>query len=225
MITINEKINAFIKSFYKPVDETLYELRKENEESGIPLIMRETESFLSFVLSLVQPKQILEIGTAYGYSALFFARSLPGAKITTIERSQKMITVASTNFDQFQGGERIDFRKGDAFEILDSMIEENKTKKTPYLFDFVFIDAGKSHYKDFFEKAEKLCNPDAIIVCDNILMHGWILVDDSFEGVKRYKTNIKYMRRFIEYIKGRADLTVSFLRIGDGLAIIKLQHE
>ncbi|HHW95235.1 MAG TPA: O-methyltransferase [Mogibacterium sp.] len=224
MSTFNEQVTAFIESYYKPLDEKLDELRKENEEKGIPIILKETESFLSLILSLIRPGQILEIGTAYGYSALFFARSLPESKITTIERSQKMIQVASANFENFQGGERIDFRTGDATEILDQMIQENAIKTSPCFYDFVFIDAGKSHYKEFFDKAEKLCNPGAIIVCDNILMHGWI-VDSSFEGFKRHRTNIKYMKKFIEYIKERADLTVSLLSSGDGLAIIRLNNE
>ena len=90
-------------------------------------------------------------------------------------------------------------------------------------FDFIFIDAGKSHYRDFFDRAELLAAPGALIVCDNILMHGWT-VDRSYEGAKRHRTNVKYMRQFIEYISKRKDLTVSLLSSGDGLAVIRL-HE
>ena len=90
-------------------------------------------------------------------------------------------------------------------------------------FDFIFIDAGKSHYRDFFDRAEQLAAPGALIVCDNILMHGWT-VDRSYEGARRHRTNVKYMRQFIEYINTREDLTVSLLSSGDGLAVIRL-HE
>jgi predicted O-methyltransferase YrrM len=187
----------------------------------VPLILKETESFLSLLLELTQPQHILEIGTAYGYSALFFAKKRPDARITTIDRNEHMIPVASENFASRQEGSRIDFRIGDADKVLDEMIEEHQSGVNPELFDFIFIDAGKSHYREFFDRAEKLASPGALIVCDNILMHGWT-VDRSYQGAKRHRTNVKYMRMFIDYINEREDLTVSLLSSGDGLAVIRL---
>ena len=220
----NEKVTDFISSHYAPLDEQLGSFREYNEENNVPLILRETESFLSLLLELSHPRRILEIGTAYGYSALFFARKVPDAFITTIDRNPHMIPVASSIFEDWVEGSRIDFRTGDAQQVLDEMISEKEAdpKKTPP-FDFIFIDAGKSHYRDFFDKAEQLAAPGALIVCDNILMHGWT-VDRSYEGAKRHRTNVKYMRQFIDYISGRKDLTVSLLSSGDGLAVIRL-HE
>jgi len=218
----NDKVTEYINSYYKPIDKELGEFRLRNEENGVPLILKETENFLAFLLNVIKPQHILEIGTAYGYSAIFFARLLPEAKITTIDRGQRMIPVAETTFNEWPEGERIDFITGDAREVLDDLIAKNKDNPNPY--DFVFIDAGKSHYKEFFDRAEQLCKPGAVIVCDNILMRGWI-VDRSYEGGKRHRTNIKYMKQFIEYINGREDLTVSLLSSGDGLAVIKLNDK
>lgn len=218
----NDKVTEYLNSFYRPVDDELGAFRIENEENSVPLILKETESFLSFLLAQLKPEHILEIGTAYGYSSLFFARSLPETRITTIDRGQRMIPIAKDNFEKWPEGQRIDFRTGDAVEILDQMIEEHSSGQLDS-FDFVFIDAGKSHYKEFFDRAEKLCKAGAVIVCDNILMRGWI-VDRSYEGGKRHRTNIKYMKQFIEYIYSREDLEVSLLSSGDGLALIKL-HE
>ena len=220
----SEKVTDFISSHYTPLDDQLRSFREYNEENSVPLILKETESFLSLLLELVQPRRILEIGTAYGYSALFFARKVPDAFITTIDRNPHMIPVASSIFEDWVEGSRIDFRTGDAQQVLDEMISEKEADplKTPP-FDFIFIDAGKSHYRDFFDKAEQLAAPGALIVCDNILMHGWT-VDRSYEGAKRHRTNVKYMRQFIDYISGRKDLTVSLLSSGDGLAVIRL-HE
>ena len=221
----NDKVTEYIGSHYSALDEDLSSFREFNEENNVPLILRETETFLSFILELLQPENILEIGTAYGYSALFFARKLPDAHVTTIDRNEHMIPVASQNFADRPEGSRIDFRTGDAESILDEMIEEksdNGRVKDP--FDFIFIDAGKSHYRDFFDRAEQLAKPGAVIICDNILMHGWT-VDRSYEGAKRHRTNVKYMRQFIDYINGRNDLTVSLLSSGDGLALIRLNNE
>ncbi len=216
----NDKVTEYLDSYYKPLDDEMSAFRARNEENGVPLILRETESYLSMMLKVLKPRHILEIGTAYGYSAIFFARSCPDARITTIDRGQRMIPIATKNFEEWPEGERIDFRTGDAREILDELVANRDNDE---LYDFVFIDAGKSHYKEFFDRAEQLCKPGAVIVCDNILMRGWI-VDRSYEGGKRHRTNIKYMKQFIEYINGREDLTVSMLSSGDGLAVIKLDE-
>lgn len=217
----NDKITEYLDSYYKPLDDDLAAFRARNEENGVPLILRETESYLAMMLKVLKPRHILEIGTAYGYSAIFFARSCPEARVTTIDRGQRMIPIATKNFEEWPEGERIDFRTGDAREILDLMIEDAKTNPDPY--DFIFIDAGKSHYKEFFDRAVQLAAPGTVVVCDNILMRGWI-VDRSYEGGKRHRTNIKYMKQFIEYINEREDLTVSMLSSGDGLAVIKLDE-
>ena len=220
----NEKVTDYISSHYTPLDEQLGSFREYNEENNVPLILRETESFLSLLLELTHPRRILEIGTAYGYSALFFARKVPDAVVTTIDRNPHMIPVASSYFEDWEEGSRIDFRTGDAEQVLDEMISERRSSSQNILpFDFIFIDAGKSHYRDFFDRAEQLAAPGALIVCDNILMHGWT-VDRSYEGARRHRTNVKYMRQFIEYISKREDLTVSLLSSGDGLAVIRL-HE
>ena len=218
----SDKVTEYLSSHYRPLDEDLAEFRRYNEENNVPLILRETESLLSLLIEMVRPHRILEIGTAYGYSALFFARRAPEARVTTIERSEHMIPIAASTFEDWPEGSRIDFRTGDAGAILEEMTEEMRMDPDglpPY--NLVFIDAGKSHYKEFFDRAEQLARPGALIVCDNILMHGWT-VDRSYDGAKRHRTNVKYMRQFIEYISEREDLTVSLLSSGDGLAVIRL---
>lgn len=219
----NDKVTEYLDSYYKSYDDELANFRARNEDNAVPLILRETESFLSMLLKILKPKKILEIGTAYGYSAVFFAKSCPDASVTTIDRGQRMIPIAEENFSNMPEGERITFLTGDAREVLDKMIEDFDSDENTDKFDFVFIDAGKSHYKEFFDRAEKLCKSGSVIVCDNILMRGWI-VDRSYEGGKRHRTNIKYMKQFIDYINEREDLTVSMLSSGDGLAIIKLNE-
>lgn len=223
MSITNEKIVEYLDGLYKPLDSEIENFRNVNEANGVPLILRETESFLGMLLSILKPKKILEIGTAYGYSSIYFARYLKDVEITTIDRGKRMIPIARENFDSWDEGSRINFLTGDADVVLDSLIEELHDSNPDELYDFAFIDAGKSHYREFFDRVEKLCKPGAVIVCDNILMRGWI-VDRSIEGGKRHRTNIKYMKQFLQYINERDDLTVSLLSSGDGLAVIKL-HE
>lgn len=213
----------FVDSYHKAVDDDLAKLRRSNEEETVPLIFTETEEILGLLLSLTHPVRILEIGTAHGYSALFFAKKVPDARITTIERNPVMAEAASEEFSSRKEGERIDFRIGDASEILDELVCELAGADESEKFDFVFIDAAKSHYREFFEAAEKICTGDALIVCDNILLKGWI-VEAEGKDAKRHRTSIKYMKKFLEYISLRDDLEVSMLTGADGLAIIRFKN-
>ena len=217
-------LKEFVDSHHKAVDEDLYRLRRSNEYEGVPLIFTETEEILSLLIGLTHPARILEIGTAHGYSSLFFAKKLPDARITTIERNPVMVEAAQAEFASRKEGKRIDFRIGDASEILEELIDKLADADESEKFDFVFIDAAKSHYREFFEAAEKICTKDALIVCDNILLNGWIL-EAGGKDAKRHRTSIKYMKNFLEYLRQREDIEVSILTGADGLAIIRFVNE
>lgn len=213
-MAVSTKQGNFVESYHRSLSPELEKLRLDNENSGIPLILKETEDMLSMLLNLKKPKHILEIGTAHGYSALFFATGCPDARIVTIEKEDFMADAATANFSNSVCGNRIELLRGDAEEVLSNHLFKDK-------FDFVFIDAGKTHYREYFSLAEKLCSPGAVIVCDNILINGWIY-DRTLPGARRHRTNVKYMKSFLEYINNREDLTVALSSSGDGLAIIKL---
>ena len=208
------KRHDFIEELYKPFSGELSELRRMNEEEGIPLILRETEDMLSVILDMHKPHSILEVGTAYGYSSIFFAIKCPDARITTIEKSEKMLENAKSNFENFGLSDRIEILEGDAEEMLRSLPAGSK-------YDFVFIDAAKTHYREYFDLAFEHFSNGAVIVCDDVLIKGWIY-DRSLPGSKRHRTSVKYMKSFLEYIKAREDLSVAITGSADGLAIIKL---
>lgn len=215
-------LKDFVDRGHRSLDDDLAALRHANEEEGVPLILSETEEILGILLSLTSPKRILEIGTAHGYSSLFFARKLPDARITTIERNPVMIEAANAEFSCREDSARIEFLNGDAMEILDGLVQKLSDASESEKYDFVFIDAAKSHYREFLEAAEKICTKNALIACDNILMKGWI-VEAEGKDAKRHRTSIKYMKKFLEYIRGRDDLEVAILTGGDGLAIIRFK--
>ena len=213
-------LKEFVESHYRAVDEDMAALRRSNEEDCVPVILAETEEILGLLLSLTHPKKILEIGTAHGYSSLFFARKLSDAQITTIDRNPVMVEAAKAAFESRAEGDRIDFRIGDAMEILNGLVDELSEADESEKYDFVFIDAAKSHYREFFEAAEKICSKDALIVCDNILLKGWIVKAEG-SAAKRHRTSIKYMKKFLDYLSEREDVEVSILTGADGLAIIR----
>lgn len=214
----------FVDSHHRAIDDDLAELRRSNEDEDVPLIFTETEEILGLLIGLTHPRRILEIGTAYGYSALYFAKKLPEAHITTIERNPVMVDAARAEFSSRKEGGRIDLRVGDAAEILDQLVCDLAEADESEKFDFVFIDAAKSHYREFFESVEKICTKDALIVCDNILLKGWILEAEG-KDAKRHRTSIKYMKKFLEYLHERDDLEVTVLTGADGLAIIRFINE
>ena len=217
-------LKEFVDSHHKALDDDLAQLRHSNESESVPLILAETEEILSLLTGLTKPKKILELGTAHVYSALFFAKKLPDARITTIERNPAMIVYAEAEFAKRKEGERIDLRIGDAEEILSGLVDELEDACESEKYDFVFIDAAKSHYKEFLEQAEKICTKDALIVCDNILLKGWIIEADG-DAARRHRTSIKYMKQFLDYLDERDDLDVSILTGGDGLAVIRFRNE
>ena len=221
MIEVRDPVlRDFIDTWHRPVDDELDSLRRSNEADGVPLILTETESVLKLLLDMKRPSRILELGTAHGYSALFFAKYCPDASVTTIDRNPGMTDFARANFERSEAGTRIDFRIGDASDVLDDLSGEILSSAEDRRFDFVFIDAGKSHYREFLDKCETICTDDAVIVCDNILLKGWLIESEGREA-RRHRTSIKYMRQFLEYISGRDDLKVTILSGGDGLAVIR----
>jgi predicted O-methyltransferase YrrM len=170
------------------------------------------------LLSLTSPSKVLEIGTAHGYSSVFFAKKLPDAHITTIERNPVMIEAAKAEFASRKEGERIEFLNGDALEILDGLVKELSEAPEYDKYDFVFIDAAKSHYKRFLDAALKLSHPGTVIVADNVLFQAKT-VSDEYDPSGKHKTNIRRLREFIEYVYDHPALETSLASCGDGLTI------
>ena len=214
----NEIIASYINSFYEEEDEAFRELRSFAEKRHIPIILRETENILRLLLALQQPSHILEIGTAIGYSSSFFAKA-SRADIITIEKDPSYADAAENNIAQFGFSDRIRVLRGDAEEILiDLPLHlENKNR----LFDFVFIDAAKSHYRMFWELILPMCADGAIIVCDNILMQG-MTASDVFDPKDKHRTSIRSMREFLTYINDLEYADTSIFSSGDGLSISRI---
>jgi predicted O-methyltransferase YrrM len=107
--------------------------------------------------------------------------------------------------------------EGDAREALDKLVSEVE-KGERELFDFVFIDAAKSYYLEFWHKIRKMTKSGSVVVCDNTLMRG-MTVDDAFDPKDKHRTNIRNMREFMDYITGLKDVHTSILPVGDGVTI------
>lgn len=128
-----------------------------------------TIAFLTFLIQVSGARRILEIGTFTGVSAISFARALPkGGRVLTIEKFPEFVAIARSNIDANGLGDVVRVLEGDAGEVLERL----KGQET---FDFIFIDGHKESYASYFELAEALSSPNAIIVVDDCFFHGDVL--------------------------------------------------
>ena len=209
MIT-DERIASFINSFNSDYDDVITAIRKEAEEQEVPIIRREAGEFIKLLMMMKKPVNILEIGTAVGFSAIFMSRFLQKeGHITTIENYQPRIEKAKANIKFAQAEKKITLLEGDANEIL---------PKLNGSFDLVFMDAAKGQYGSFFQKTIPLLAPEGILLCDNVLQDGDVL-ESRFAVTRRNRTIHARMREYLYELKHDERLETAILNIGDGMSL------
>ena len=209
----NKVVTEYINGFYKERTTALCELRKKAEANHVPIILRDTEDLLESLVLLKKPTKILEIGAAVGYSSSFFASLDENIKVTTIEADEKTYETAKANIKKLGYEDRITLLFGDAREVLENLAANNDKD-----YDLVFIDAAKSHYKAFWDLSMPIVKDDCLVICDNILMKG-MTASDEFDVKKKYKTSIRKMRDFLDYINSLDYAKTTTLSVGDGITI------
>ena len=192
--------------------DVLTELRKVCEENHIPIIRRDTEAFIGKYIKKNKPEKILEIGTAVGYSAMFFANSCSKAKILSVDNDDYALAVAAANISKVGLDDRIELLHGDGAKVISKLKEK---------YDVIFIDGGKSHYLEFIENIKRISHEGTVIISDDIGQRGMTEedVDLSQKAYKKHRTSARRMNEFIEYIKESKDFETELHNIGDGLAV------
>ncbi|MGO1477467.1 O-methyltransferase [Senegalia sp. (in: firmicutes)] len=208
MSNINKDyIEEYIRKIIPKKDDFLIGLEKFADENHIPIIHPEVAEFMKVLIKIKGAKNILEIGTAIGYSAIIMSGSMDEGRITTIERRQDMIDIAKKNIEKLSL-KNIDIINGEAKEILPKLNQK---------FDFIFIDAAKGKYMEFLPYCIDMLEENGIILSDNVLFKGMVANDDLVE--RRKKTIVRRMRKYLDYISNHESLTTSIIPIGDGMAI------
>ncbi len=207
---INEEyIEDYIRYLLPERNNYLKEMEQYAEENHVPIVEPEVAQLLKLLLKIRKPKNILEVGTAIGYSALVMAEVTDdNCKITSIERRKDMIEKAENNIEKTKYNNRIIILEGDAEEVLLNLEEK---------YDFIFLDAAKGQYMDFFNKCLNLLDNNGIIVSDNVLYKGMVATDELV--VRRKKTIVKRLRAFLKYINEIEGIISSIIPIGDGVAL------
>lgn len=206
----NERIISYINSLSTEDTPFLTELEKWALKERVPIIRKETQSFLKMLLSMKQPEHILEIGTAVGFSSLMMSECVSeNCTITTIENYEKRIPIARDNFVRAGKDHQITLLEGDAMEVL-------KGLTGPY--DFVFLDAAKAQYIYYLPELLRIMPEGAVLVSDNVLQDGNI-VESRFAVERRDRTIHARMREYLYELTHRDDLVTSVLPLGDGVTV------
>jgi predicted O-methyltransferase YrrM len=189
--------------------EIFKEIEAYATEHNIPIINKVSSELLIDAVQKKAPKSILEIGTAVGYSALLMVNHMPAdGKILTIEQDANRIDTAYDFITRAGRIEQIQLLDGDASEVL---LQVEGT------FDLVFIDAAKGQYLDYLQKIMDKLSDGAVIVADNVLFRGMVMSDEP--PLKRYKTIVKRLREYLDFVSQDPRFSTTIHPEGDGVAI------
>lgn len=193
-------------------DDSLSDLRKQTEKmpERYMQISPLQGQFMAFLIQSINAKRVLEIGTYTGYSSLVMAKALPeDGKVITCDKNLEWTKVAKTYWEKAGFSEKIELRLAPALETLQILTKEKQ------LFDFIFIDADKGNYGNYYEICLNLLSPTGIIAIDNVLWAGKVTdleqQDNATLEIRKLNHNIHSDQR----------VDISLVPIGDGLTLIK----
>ncbi len=189
---------------------SIEELEKYALENNVPIIQKDGLNFLIKYIKENNTKNILEVGTAIGYSAINMALVNQNIKITSIERNKEMYNLACTNVRKFNLENRINLIFGDA---LETEIEGT--------YDLIFIDAAKAQYIKFFEKYKINLAKNGAIITDNLNFHGLTKQPKTIHS-KNLRALVKKINNYKDFLKENKEFNTKFYEIGDGIAVSKM---
>ena len=208
---VDNRITEYLHSLETSRGGLLDTIEKKAIEDGVPIIRSETAALLRSLTAALRPENILESGTAVGYSALQMCQVMPAnCHITTIEKYEKRIPEAKENFRKAGEESRITFLEGDA----DMWLKELKGKQ----FDLVFMDAAKGQYLNWLPLLLDLMPVGAVLISDNVLQDGDV-VQSRFAVQRRNRTIHSRMREYLYELKHMEEFETAVIPIGDGVTI------
>lgn len=207
---VEERMVSYICSLEQEESEILETIEKEALSERVPIIRKETQSFLKVMLRMKRPVNILEIGAAVGFSAILMSEYAPeNARITTIENYEKRIPIARNNFIRAGKEQQITLLQGDALDVM-------KTLTGPY--DLIFMDAAKGQYISYLPEALRLLESGGVLISDNVLQEGDI-IESRFAVERRDRTIHSRMREYLYTLKHHQQLDSCVIPLGDGIAV------
>lgn len=188
--------------------QEIKEIKEYAKINNVPIMMEEGINFLTTFIIKHQIKNVLEVGTAIGYSAIMMVLSSPNVKVTSIERDRERYLEAVKNIKRLNLEDRITLIYNDASDV-----ELNDE------FDLIFIDAAKGKNMSFFKKFSKNLNENGYIITDNINFHGYVNMDESLIKSRNLRGLVKKIKDYIVFLEENEDYTTNFYDVGDGIAV------
>lgn len=190
------------------------EIKEIAKLQHIPIIRDQTAEALVNLCKEVNPRKVLEIGTAIGYSGLLILGSCD-CMLTTIEKDANRISVARENFQKYCQTERIKLIEGDAKEILSSLAKKREK------YDLIFLDGAKGQYIRYYDDIKSLLGSGGVLFADNVLLQGMVKLQGEIPH--KHRSMVVNMRKFLDRIKVDQDYQTEIFEIEDGYSISKLK--
>lgn len=212
------RVNDFLQTFHtKYTSPVLKELFSKAEANHVPIITNNVASLIEYLIKVHRPKNILELGTAYGFSTYVMKSNCESnCYITTIDLSIERQNTAKDFFRKLNYlDEKVQFVHGDFRD--GSFLKELSVEHQ--LFDFVFVDAAKGQYSTLLNQLAEITTKDALIIFDNVLLNGWI-IQENYPN-HRQKTMFTRMNGFLHEIKNNNKYTYTLIPFDDGVLLLK----
>ena len=210
---ISERLSEYIKALECDLPAYLDELEQKALADEVPIIRKEAQSLLRFLLCLLKPEKILEVGCAVGFSSAFMSEYMPeNCTITTIEKVEMRIKEAKKNLAAIPRAEQVSLICGDANEVLKELADAGES------YPFIFMDAAKGQYMNFLPHLMNLLPEGGILITDNVLQEGTI-VESKYTIPRRERTIHMRMREYVYTLKHMEDLETVVLPVGDGVTL------
>jgi len=197
---------AYVASHTRAEDELSIALKEAAREAGIPAIWiaPEEASFIQILLRLMRAREVVEVGTLAGYSAIWMARALPqGGRVRTIEYAKAHAEFARAWIAKSDVAERVTVFEGKGIDVLPQFADASA--------DAAFLDADKSSYPAYLEQSLRIVRKGGLILVDNAFAFGQLLSEHPKDR------EVAAVRAFNDQMAKESRLTSIILPIGDGL--------
>lgn len=195
--------------------ELILEMEDYASEKNVPIIEKKSIAFIMKYIKDHNVKNILEIGSAIGYSAILMASASKDSFVTTIEKDEERYMECLKNVKRCGLDKRINVVFQDALDV--NLSEDLK-------YDLIFIDAAKGQYTKFFEKYKYFLKENGAIITDNLKFHGYVGKKDEIAS-KNLKSLVGKIENYIEFLKSNTEFDTKFYDIGDGLSVSTWKNE
>jgi len=198
----------YISSFRKKQDDLINEMETFAKEHNVPILSWQSAEFIEQLVLMINPRRLLEIGTAIAYTTIRIARNLKKKSVIhTIELSEDNIETAKEYIEQSGVGDKIKLIEGDALSVMPRLKKK---------YDLIFLDADKEDYKRLFDYSMVLLKRGGVIVIDNLLWQGYAAAS---KVPSKYKESTKHIREFNKLFIEQPNLRTTILPIGDGIGL------